>query len=345
MTAPLNTSARTRDAVAIRKFEFLDQALFNLALELGAQPLQFPSLVCRSVLEKAEYPKAFPHLILAATPVKDPSAPTPQLLNASNLGEPHWCLSPAVCYHAYAHLAGQKLDSPTILTARGRCFRHEDYFDPGRRQLEFEMREIILIGPADWVSQNATAFKDKLTELMIHLNLPGDWQGAQDPFFMPVAKGQALMQQIKETKLEYCTPGPNPLALASVNRHADFFGRRFDIRDDQGQFAHTACLAAGLDRWCHTLAQERQFTSSQPLTPDDILSQLAAVLPGIAHSLQCDQPLRDAGIDSIDLVDLLFMVESQFNVRLTETDMARARTIGDLAQTVLTRLQHEQVTK
>jgi hypothetical protein len=53
---------------------------------------------------------------------------------------------------------------------------------------------------------------------------------------------------LMETKIEYVVPDPKPLAVASLNWHDDFFGRRFDLRDRNGGFIHTACLAAGLDR-------------------------------------------------------------------------------------------------
>ena len=57
------------------------------------------------------------------------------------------------------------------------------------------------------------------------------------------------MQRLLELKHEFCTPGPNPVALASVNRHGTFFAERFEIADRSGEPVETACIAAGLDRW------------------------------------------------------------------------------------------------
>ena len=37
--------------------------------------------------------------------------------------------------------------------------------------------------------------------------------------------------------------------MASFNRHEDFFGSRFNIRQPTGESAHTSCVAFGLERW------------------------------------------------------------------------------------------------
>jgi hypothetical protein len=128
------------------------------------------------------------------------------------------------------------LEEPKTVTARGRCFRHEATIDPGRRQIEFEMREIVLLGSAEWIATAVPVWKDRLDQLLQTAALAGSWQVAEDPFFLPSAKGKALMQRLMETKMEYCSAGSEPVALASINRHGDFFGQRFSI-------------AAGLDRF------------------------------------------------------------------------------------------------
>jgi hypothetical protein len=57
------------------------------------------------------------------------------------------------------------------------------------------------------------------------------------------------MQRLLKVKLEYQSLDYDGLALASVNRHGSFFGERFNITNRSGEPVHTACLAAGLDRW------------------------------------------------------------------------------------------------
>jgi hypothetical protein len=247
MSSRYSNSAPPRDSNAIARFERIDGSLLAIALGGGAASMQYPSLISREALEHAEYPKAFPHLLMTAAPLRNPELIS---LEPANLCSPGWCLSPAVCYHVYADFAGQILKTPRTVTARGRCFRHETNIDPGRRQIEFEMREIVLLGSADWIADEVSVWKDRLDQWLRTLSVAGTWQVAEDPFFLPSAKGQALMQRLMETKLEYCTPGPASLALASINRHGDFFGKRFLIKDSSGKFIHTACIAAGLDRLC-----------------------------------------------------------------------------------------------
>jgi hypothetical protein len=255
MNRPHLNSSPPRDADAISHFERIDHSLLAMATNGGAKPFQYPALISRQALEKAEYPKAFPHLLMAAAPLTDPSINGPGQLEPANLRSPDWCLSPAVCYHVYAQFAGQTLSAPAKITARGRCFRHEATTDPGRRQIEFEMREIVLLGSVDWISSEVSIWKNRLDQLLQQLGLAGNWQAAEDPFFLPSARGKAVMQRLMETKIEYCSEGPEPIALASINRHGDFFGKRFSIRDSAGEFIHTACIAAGLDRLCNCLAE------------------------------------------------------------------------------------------
>ena len=164
-----------------------------------------------------------------------------------NLAPQEWYLSPAVCYHAYAYYHGQILADPQIVTARGRCYRREDSFQSGRRQLEFEMREIIFLGHPEWLNERITLIQPQIDRIAASYGLPVHWE-TRNPFFLPTAKGKALMQRLMETKELVCDE-PDPLAIASINRHGAFFGERFAIQRPDKTPIHTACVAFGLDRW------------------------------------------------------------------------------------------------
>ena len=248
------------------RVNMIDEGLRDLARNYGALEVDYPVLISRRALERAEYPKAFPHLLLAAACLHDPELAPDALLKPGTLICSSWCLSPAVCYHAYVQLAGREILSPQVITARGRCFRNESEVEPGTRQVEFEMREIVLMGKKEWVNETAGAVQRDLAELARGFGLDGAWQPAEDPFFLPQAKGKALMQRLLELKLEFCTPGPNPVALASVNRHGTFFAERFEIADRSGEPVETTCIAAGLDRWAARacLASAKEVNSCPP---------------------------------------------------------------------------------
>jgi len=224
----------------------IDARVRGLAASMGAREMQYPALIAREVLEQAEYTQAFPHLLLSAsrTHIHGPEGPVA------------WCLSPAVCYHTYAQLAHRILEGPTIVTARGRCFRSEAESAPGVRQIEFEMREIVLLGAPEWIEASAQPARLAIETVARDAGLRGEWEAAEDPFFLPAAAGKALMQRLLKVKLEFQWPKAGGLALASVNRHGPFFGQRFDIVTPDGHPVHTMCIAVGLDRWAHHAPEE-----------------------------------------------------------------------------------------
>jgi hypothetical protein len=233
-----------------------------VALLLGARETQYSALIAADVLEQAEYPQAFPHLLLAAASYHSSrldaaSQPAPKR------AESGWCLSPAVCYHVYAHLAGAALPEPVVLTARGTCFRDESHCAPGIRQVEFAMREIVLLGPALWVLETADVMAHAIESLARELRLEGEWRAATDPFFLPAARGKAALQQLTGAKHEYQLRGDTALAVASVNRHGTFFGRRFQITAADGEPIHSVCIAVGLDRWSHAARPASEEVQSQ----------------------------------------------------------------------------------
>ena len=85
------------------------------------------------------------------------------------------------------------------------------------------------------------------------MGVEATWEVASDPFFLPTARGKAFVQRLQETKQEFVVRNPEPLAIASINRHGTFFGERFHIGLAAGGAAHTACIAFGLDRWAGVL--------------------------------------------------------------------------------------------
>ena len=253
-------SAPTRTKKEIDALDRIDMRVRELALSLGAREMQYPALIARGVLERAEYPRAFPHLLMFASrnvlPERGDTGQSPsagrEVEDCDDGRRVHdWCLSPAVCYHAFAQLAGRVVENAIVLTARGRCFRAERETAPGIRQVEFEMREIILAGPVAWIDACVEAARQAIEGIATQAGVSGDWQVAADPFFLPAASGRAMMQRLLKVKLEYQSPGAGGLALSSINRHGTFFGERFGITTPEGEPIHSACVAFGLDRWSH----------------------------------------------------------------------------------------------
>jgi len=73
---------------------------------------------------------------------------------------------------------------------------------------------------------------------------------------------------------------------------------------------------------------------SRELTGDDVLRRLRARLPGPMRGASLDTALADLPIDSLDVVDLLCLVDDEFGVRFEQGEFAGFRTVGNLADVV-----------
>jgi len=69
-------------------------------------------------------------------------------------------------------------------------------------------------------------------------------------------------------------------------------------------------------------------------TGSDVLARLRTRLPGPLRTARAETPLAELPIDSLDLVELLCLIEDEFGVRLDEETFARLRTVDDLAAAV-----------
>jgi seryl-tRNA synthetase len=219
-----------------------------------------PPAIPLETLERAGYFASFPHWLTLASHLSDDSAtleqvassPTPARAAANAAAPATAGLLPAVCYHVYSALAGSALRSPRVVTAEARCWRHEgERLSPLERGWAFTMREIVCIGS----EAECAAFRERgvaiARKLATALGLEWSIEPAEDPFFAPTARGRALLQRVKGLKHELRLPigDAETTAAASFNLHEQFFGESFDIRLADGEPAHTACVAFGLERW------------------------------------------------------------------------------------------------
>jgi seryl-tRNA synthetase len=219
---------------------WLDSKFVAFATETGAREMSVPHCIERSVLEQAGYFDSFP-----GEGVVD-----------ENRGG---YLSPATCYHCYAKLAAASLPEPGIWTCISRCGRNEGKEELGRLR-KFMMREIVLVGAADWVRQQRRKGMDRILAFAKSLQLRVTLQTASDPFFAGgAARGMMLLQQIKQLKYELRAPVDAPgteMAIASFNLHEMFFSRRFGFVVNNGVPTHSGCIAFGLERWALALAMQ-----------------------------------------------------------------------------------------
>jgi hypothetical protein len=111
------------------------------------------------------------------------------------------------------------------------------------------MAELVVLGAASAVDAEASVIEGMLAEAFRGLGIGGAFRPATDAFFLPSSRGARVMQQLKELKREFTSPlEGHDIALASINRHEDFFARAFDIKLASGRPAHSFCVAFGLER-------------------------------------------------------------------------------------------------
>jgi len=200
--------------------------------------IETPLFIDRHVLTASKYVVHFPQQVFVARGYRAPRSRTK-------------FLAPAACLHWYGRLEGTALANDHLSTfVVGPCARVEG----GRasfpyRLAAFHMAELVVLGAAAVVDDEASMIEGMLAESFRGLGIGGAFRPATDAFFLPSSRGARIMQQLKELKREFVSPLDGyGIALASINRHEDFFTRAFGIRLSSGGAAHSFCVAFGLER-------------------------------------------------------------------------------------------------
>ena len=248
--------------VALDVMLAVDHTVQRWARELGAEEHRYPSLIAAEVLKRAgrdEWTFVIPSEAHAERARSRGTRALRQAESERTPGIPRSArndkaLAPAVCYHAYPRYQDKTLaQHPTILTALGRCYRHEDgNHVPLERLWEFNMREVIVLGTREQVEDTRLQLVRRVTDLVATLDLDTTIEVAADPFFASADEGRRLMQQagaLKHELLLTLEPNGRTIAAASFNHHLDYFGSRFGIALPNGSPAYSGCVAFGLERW------------------------------------------------------------------------------------------------
>ena len=221
---------RTRDAAEVGGW--IDARLERLAGDSGARPASPPEVIGRDVLERCAYFESFPGMAIPAD-------------------DERTFLTPAACYHVYPGLQGQRLEHPFVTTLVANCGRNEaqSIEEPGRLR-QFRMREVVFVGPSDWVSRTRDEWMARASEFARSLGVDGLMEPATDTFFGDPGRGRRLLQQLKRLKYELrMDVGGVVLPVSSFNLHESFFTSRFDIAMADGSAAASGCAAFGIERW------------------------------------------------------------------------------------------------
>lgn len=243
--------------------EYFDLRVRRMAAGFQADARSFPSLVGADVLDRCRYLKNFPASLNLVSHLREDHGVLQEFARSVRWdGEQLVCdrggmsgveclLSPSVCFHWYMWLRDSQLPQPRAITALGKCFRYESSNLTGLERLwDFSMREIVFVGPAEYVLASRRTLVDLSAQFLNELGMAYEISTATDPFFVDSYAVQAAYQQGFELKYELLAPLPysgKKLAVGSINYHQDFFGRSFSIRTAE-DVAHTGCIGFGYER-------------------------------------------------------------------------------------------------
>lgn len=261
-----------------------EDAVTRMAQDDGAIRIHFPPGMPRRNLEKAGYLKSFPQLAGCVHSFMGNERDHAELLGLLDAGE-DWtvkqevtevALTPAACYPLYPAVSarGPLPEGGALYDLKSYCFRHEPSQDPARMQL-FRMREFVCMGAPERVRAFRETWLDRGEALIRSLGLPCEVDVANDPFFGRTGKMLANNQRDQSLKFELLIPvssDEKPTACLSFNYHQDHFGTLWDVKQNDGSVAHTACVGFGLERTA--LALFRHHGTDVAAWPADVRKAL-----------------------------------------------------------------------
>lgn len=245
------------DPVQTALLRGLESEFRRLADDVGAPEIVPPTLLPVAGLADLDYFTNFPHLCVTAERFSPPAAKlladgtTVDALPEGSREETGYVLPSATCHGLLLSLRGVRLPDETRLTAVGRCHRNEDHFDGLRRLWGFHMREIVYLGSSEGAEEHLRLSRSFIDRLARRVGLELSVVAANDSFYDP-GSSRARLTALDPVKHEFVTE--DGTAIASGNRHRNFFGRRLDI-DHGGQAAYSSCTAFGLERWIDALTR------------------------------------------------------------------------------------------
>jgi seryl-tRNA synthetase len=226
----------------------------------SAEVMRFPPVMSRQQLEKSGYLKSFPNLLGCVCALHGTEASIRSAVErhdaggdwTTSLSSSDLVLSPAACYPVYPIVAARgRLPAAGVqFDIEADCFRHEPSAHLDRLQ-SFRMREFVRIGSPREIVAFRERWMARAPLLAAELGLPYSIDVANDPFFGRVGQVMAVSQRQQALKFELLIPytaTAKPTACMSFNYHREYFGQVWGIQNENGEPAHTSCVAFGIDR-------------------------------------------------------------------------------------------------
>jgi len=250
--------------------EAFERYVTRMGQHLTPEVVRFPPLLSRESYLRTDHIETFPDLMgsvhsfvgterehLTLVQKKEDGEAWTESLEPTDL-----MLVPAACYPLYPTVANTTLpEEGRVVDLRAFVFRHEPSPDPARMQI-FRQREYVTLGTAEQALAHRDYWLKRGEELLGALGLDVKPVIANDPFFGRGGRVMAATQKEQALKYELVAPIASTeklTAISSSNCHLDHFGREFNIKTPDGQFAHTACIGFGLERITLALLKKHGF--------------------------------------------------------------------------------------
>lgn len=209
----------------------LDLELSLLPSFAKAQERKISPMLPRDFILAGNYIKSFPqHGFLVHNKIQD---------------DEQYLLSPTCCYPVFFDLMDSKNDSNFLITHKNLCFRCEEFYQSGMRQISYLMREYIFFSEdLETVNNWVESVKYEVAGMLNGLGLNTEVKVATDPFF-DSNDYKEKFQREQNLKHEFEING---VACGSVNLHLKAFSRSCNITSHKGNNHYSACFGLGYDR-------------------------------------------------------------------------------------------------
>lgn len=249
--------------------ERFERAVTKRAASFKAEVMRFPAILNRQHYLMTNHIETFPDLMGSVHSFTGNERDHARMLQKRDQGE-DWTrdltptnvmMTPAACYPLYPTATGTLPEGGRIIDLRSFVFRHEPSIDPCRMQI-FRQREFVRLGTAEQALAHRNEWLEIGQEVLNSVGLDVEPVVANDPFFGRGGRMMAATQKEQVLKYELViavASDEKPTAITSCNCHLDHFGHSFDIKTDDGRYAHSACIGFGLERIALALFKTHGF--------------------------------------------------------------------------------------
>ncbi len=269
----------------LRVVQAIDKYLYRQADSLKAVEQEYPILWPVELYKNINYFKEFPQHVILCTTVKSDYISKKKFadkydktkdyqkiqLDSDFLSSPTYGLGSSVCDCCYFALENRTDNENKYYTTCNKVFRNEILETGGLdRLINYTVRDIMAVGEKEFVLYARQCFLDIAVKFVKDMELDCKIESANDPFFSNESVVKNVFQYASKLKYEILARIPHlgkRIAVGSINLHLDFFGKSFNIRQEDHSVSHSACMGIGFERFAYALfAQYGHDVSTWPKT-------------------------------------------------------------------------------